>query len=246
MSGSDRRDGWAPIRFDRTTRKAAPLSDFLWTTADAAVGTVLLAHGSGAPMDSPFLERMAAALVGEGLNVARFEFPYMAERRKDGRRRPPPKAETLVDGYRARIEAVLADARAVGPLLIGGKSMGGRVSVMVGGLDLGPRVAGVVVYGYPFHPPGQPDALRLAPIEALRLPTLILQGERDEFGARAEIETYAIPAGVEIDWIEDGSHDFGPRGQSPATLKGNIAHAARATAAFAARLASAVPPPTGT
>ncbi|WP_407048414.1 alpha/beta family hydrolase [Methyloraptor flagellatus] len=213
------------------------MNDFLWTEAADPIGTMLLAHGSGAAMDSPFLEKLAAALAGEGLSVARFEFPYMALRRKDGRRRPPPKAETLVDGFRATIEAVLADPRCVGRLLIGGKSMGGRVSAMVGGTELPERVAGVVAYGYPFHPPGQPDELRLAPLEGLRLPALVLQGERDEFGARAEVEGYAIPSGVTIEYIEDGSHDFGPRGQSPATLKGNILHAAQLTATFLRRLA---------
>lgn len=211
------------------------MTDFLWTEAADPIGTMLLAHGSGAAMDSPFLEKLAAALAGEGLSVARFEFPYMALRRKDGRRRPPPKAETLVDGFRTTIETVLADPRCVGRLLIGGKSMGGRVSAMVGGTELPERVAGVVAYGYPFHPPGQPDELRLAPLEGLRLPALVLQGERDEFGARAEVEGYAIPDTVTIEYIEDGSHDFGPRGQSPATLKGNILHAAALTAAFLRR-----------
>ncbi|WP_083464090.1 alpha/beta family hydrolase [Prosthecomicrobium hirschii] len=216
------------------------MTDLLWTRPETAPrATLLLAHGAGAAMDSAFMTRLAEALAAEAIAVARFEFPYMAERRSTGRRRPPPKAETLVDAYRAAIEAVRAEAGSAAPLLIGGKSMGGRVAVMAAGPDVTDAVAGVVVFGYPFHPPADETNPRVAPLAAVGRPTLVLQGERDEFGDRAEVESYALGDAVTVTFVEDGSHDFGPRGSSPATLKGNIRFAAAETAAFAARLAGA-------
>jgi hypothetical protein len=214
------------------------LTDLIWSLPDGvAAATVLLAHGAGAPMDAPFMNRLAEALAAEGLAVARFEFGYMAARRTSGKKTPPPEAGKLVGEYRAAIDAVLAAPEAAGRILIGGKSMGGRVAAMTAGAPLDPRVAGVACFGYPFHPPGRPVDLRLAPLVEIRLPTLVLQGERDEFGNRAEVEGFGLQPPVEVVFVEDGSHDFGPRGSSPATLKGNILFAAAETARFARALA---------
>ncbi len=214
------------------------MTDFLWTRpAGPEIGTVLLAHGSGAPMDSPFLERMAKALADVGFAVARFEFAYMAKRRVEPKKPLPPAAEKLVAEYRYAIRQLLATEGLSQPLLIGGKSLGGRVAVMTGATeldapDLGP-IAGVVCFGYPFHPTGDPGKLRLAPLGDCKLPLLICQGDRDDFGNRTEVEDMDLPPAIKIVWIEDGSHDFGPRGQSAATLSGNITAAAEATAGFA-------------
>jgi predicted alpha/beta-hydrolase family hydrolase len=219
------------------------MTDFLWTRPDGPeIGTLLLAHGSGAAMDSPFLERMTKALVAEGLAVARFEFAYMAKRRIDGKKPLPPAAEKLVAEYRYAIRQLLETDEIVHPILIAGKSLGGRVAVMAGATDLaspdlGP-IAGVAVFGYPLHPTGTPEKLRLSPLIDCKLPLLIAQGDRDDFGNRAEFEALDLPPAIEIVWLEDGSHDFGPRGQSGATLSGNIAAAASAVAAFAKGFAS--------
>lgn len=210
------------------------IPDLLWTR-DATVApraSLLLAHGAGAPMDSSFMTRIAEALAAEGLAVARFEFGYMAKRRATGKKLPPPKAEKLIPEFRAAIVAALAHPDRVGPLVIGGKSMGGRVAAMTAGEALDPVVVGVGCLGYPFHGPGRPEEIRLAPLQNGLLPVLVLQGERDEFGSRAEVEALPVGERVAFEWIEDGSHDFGPRGASPATLKSNIAHAARALAGF--------------
>ncbi len=219
------------------------MTDLLWTHAPDPIATLVLAHGAGAAMDSAFMTRIAEALAAAGIAVVRFEFPYMAERRVTGRKRPPPAADTLVGAYRRAVEAVAAAPDAAGPLLIGGKSMGGRVAVMAAGGALDARVAGVVCLGYPFHPPGQGEAPRLPPLAAVRLPVLILQGERDEFGDRAEVEAYDLSTLISVVFVEDGSHDFGPRGASPATLKGNILFAAGEIAAFARRLAATASAP---
>ena len=209
------------------------MTDLLWTRDLGARATVLLAHGAGAPMDSSFMTRIADGLAARGLSVARFEFGYMAKRRTTGKKFPPPKAEKLIPEFQAAIAAALAAPERVGPVVIGGKSMGGRVAAMTAGEALDAAVAGVACLGYPFHGPGRPEEIRLTPLQNGLLPTLVLQGERDEFGSRAEVETLPVGERVRFEWIEDGSHDFGPRGSSPATLKSNIQHACDTLAAFA-------------
>ncbi|WP_187968805.1 alpha/beta family hydrolase [Aquibium microcysteis] len=182
-------------------------TDFILDGADGAPATVLLAHGAGAPMDAPAMTAIATALAGAGLRVARFEFAYMAARRS-GTRKPPPRAETLLPEYSAAIEALATP----GPLVIGGKSMGGRVASMLADeLFAARRIAGLLCLGYPFHPPGRPDRLRTAHLEAMATPALICQGTRDPFGTREEVVGYALSPSIDILWLEDGDHDLKPR-----------------------------------
>lgn len=181
---------------------------FLFTGPQDAPFTLLLAHGSGAPMDSPAMNAAASALAAEGLHVARFEFAYMAARRSEGSRRPPPKAETLIPEF----EAAVAALGAKGPLVIGGKSMGGRVASMAADRLHGKgRAAGLLCLGYPFHPPEKPAQLRTAHLMTLETPTLICQGTRDPFGMVDEVPGYGLPERIEILWLEDGDHDLKPR-----------------------------------
>jgi hypothetical protein len=169
--------------------------------------TILLAHGAGAPMDSASMNAASKALAGAGLRVARFEFGYMAARRS-GTRKPPPKAETLNPEYLAAVGTLAA----AGPLIIGGKSMGGRVASMVADeLFAASRIDGLLCLGYPFHPPAKPDQLRTKHLEALKTPALIVQGTRDEFGTRNEVAGYALSPPIEMLWLEDGDHDLKPR-----------------------------------
>ncbi|MGJ7038062.1 putative alpha/beta-hydrolase family hydrolase [Shinella sp. BE166] len=181
---------------------------FLFAGPDDAPTTLLLAHGSGAPMDSPAMTAAATALAAEGLRVARFEFSYMAARRNEGSRRPPPKAETLNPEF---LDAVAALA-AKGPLVIGGKSMGGRVASMVADdLFTEGRIAGLLCLGYPFHPPEKPAQLRTAHLMGLKTPALICQGTRDPFGTKEEVPGYGLPDTIRVLWLEDGDHDLKPR-----------------------------------
>jgi predicted alpha/beta-hydrolase family hydrolase len=123
-------------------------------------------------------------------------------------------------------------------VLIGGKSMGGRVASLVADeLHAAGSIVGLVCLGYPFHPPNKPAQLRTAHLERLACPALIVQGERDPFGGRAEVEGYALSAAIRLHWASDGDHDLGPRGASGFTRKGNLAAAADAVAAFARELA---------
>ncbi len=199
---------------------------------------VVLAHGAGAPMTSPFLETVTRLLVERDLRVSRFEFPYMAARRDEGKRRPPPKAERLIDPYQQIVETLSAKLPAGQALVIGGKSMGGRVASLIADECFAEgRIAGLVCLGYPFHPIGKPDQLRTAHLESLRCPALIVQGERDPFGNRAEVESYKLSPSIQIHWAADGDHDLGPRGGSGFTRSGNLAAAADAICAFSRALA---------
>lgn len=169
--------------------------------------TVLLAHGAGAPMDSASMTASAEALAAAGLRVVRFEFGYMAARRTGGRK-PPPRAETLNPEFRAAVSALGAE----GPLVIGGKSMGGRVASMIADeLYVEGKIVGLLCLGYPFHPPAKPEQLRTGHLEQLKAPTLICQGTRDEFGTREEVPGYRLSQAIEILWLEDGDHDLKPR-----------------------------------
>ncbi len=210
---------------------AAASTELLWTGPDRAAATLLLAHGAGAAMDSPFLSLISAMLAERDIRVARFEFAYMAARRRGGKRRPPPKAELLDGEMIAAARAVAADAK--GRLAIGGKSMGGRVASHVcDGLHHEGLVAGLVCLGYPFHPPKTPERLRVAHLAGLGTPALFVQGERDPFGSRAEVEALTLPASIRFHWAIDGDHDLGPRGGHGVTRRGNMEAAADAVAAF--------------
>jgi uncharacterized protein len=187
------------------------MPDILVTPAQAGKSTpttLLLAHGAGAPMDSPFLQAIAALMAARGLRVVRFEFIYMSARRTGGKRRPPPKAEALCDEYRLAVEKCRTD----GPLLIGGKSMGGRVASLIADELYGQkRIVGLVCLGYPFHPLKKPDRLRTAHLVELRCPTLIVQGEADPLGTRAEAKGYRLSPHIGLSWIDGADHDLAPK-----------------------------------
>jgi predicted alpha/beta-hydrolase family hydrolase len=180
------------------------------------------------------MNTMSAALAGVGFRVARFEFAYMAARR-EGLRKPPPKAELVMQEYRHAVDALAAS----GPLIIGGKSMGGRVASMVAdGLHAEGRVAGLLCLGYPFHPPGRPAQLRTAHLERLATPALICQGTRDVFGSRDEVAAYPLSERIELMWLEDGDHDLKPRKTvSGFTQADHMRAMALAAAAWAERIA---------
>lgn len=205
----------------------------LVTGPSAPATRYLFAHGAGAGRGTPFIETVANLLADRDIACFRFEFAYMAARRQSGSRKPPPKAERLTDEYRAAVAAVPKGA----PLMIGGKSMGGRVaSLLADELRAQGQIAGLVCLGYPFHPPKKPEQLRTAHLVDMRCPTLIVQGERDPFGPRSEVEAMSLSPAIRFAWAGDGDHDLGPRGGSGFTRKGNLASAADAIAAFAADL----------
>lgn len=204
------------------------------TAGDAKARTaLLLAPGAGAPMTSPWMERMAGLLADAELYVLRFDFAYMAARTETGTRKPPPRAEALVREYAAAVETALAPARAGQRLVIGGKSLGGRVASLAAQslFDRG-LVSGLVCLGYPFHPPNKPEQLRTQHLTSLTCPTLIVQGERDPFGGPSEVAGYDLAPAIGLHWATDGDHDLSPRKSSGATLEGNLAGAVGAIVRF--------------
>ncbi len=198
-----------PLRFDGT---------------DRAAETIVLAHGAGASMDSPFLEHFAGELGRRGLRVVRFEFPYMHARR-EGRRPPPDREPVLLDRWRAVLGALGAEH----PPVIGGKSLGGRMASLLAD-EVGAR--GLVCLGYPFHPPGKPQRLRTAHLASLSTPALVVQGTRDALGSRAEVGAYALSPAIRVHWIEDGDHSLRPRMRSGRSERQNLDEAVEAVAEF--------------
>ena len=194
---------------------------------------LLLAHGAGAAMDSPFLNTFIAMMSALGIATTRFEFEYMAARRLGPKRKPPPKAESLVQHYESAVKLVRGRMTPSQRLYIGGKSMGGRVASMAADrLFEAGLVSGLVCLGYPFHPPKTPDNLRTGHLGELICPALFVQGERDPLGNRAEVESMALSSHIALHWAPDGDHDLGPRGASGFTRRGNLEAAANAVTRF--------------
>lgn len=208
--------------------------DFMELGSKSSRATVLLAHGAGAPMESPGMTAIAEALAAEDFRVLRFEFAYMAARRTGGSRKPPPRADKLIPEYHAAIDALQSDC----PLIIGGKSMGGRVaSMMADELFEADQIAGLLCVGYPFHPPGKPQQLRTEHLKSLRTPTLICQGTRDQFGSIDEVSNYELSSSVELVWLEDGDHDLNPRKRvSGFTHEDHMKTMAQSVSAWAGRI----------
>jgi hypothetical protein len=199
-----------------------------WNGSRDAADLLVLAHGAGAPANTPFLESVAAGLAEAGIGVARFEFPYMRARRSGGRG-APDRAPVLRQAWLEVIARLGGGPR----LVIGGKSMGGRIAADVADLA-GAR--GLVCLGFPFHPPRQPAKLRSAALAKIRTPTLIVQGTRDLFGSREEVGGYSLSPAVRLCWIEDGDHSFAPRRSSGRTTQQNVALAIAEVVAFVRQL----------
>ena len=198
---------------------------FLFDGPQDAGDVVVLAHGAGAPMDSSFMEAFARGLASAGIRVARFEFPYMRARREGGKGRAPDREPVLRDSWKQAIGELGGGPR----LVIGGKSMGGRIASLVAD-EAGAR--GLLCLGYPFHPPGQPDRLRTRHLAALATPGLVLQGTRDPFGGREDVAGYALAPSIRVAWLEDGDHSWKPRVRSGETLEGHMARAIREASEF--------------
>ena len=197
---------------------------FLIDGPEDAVATLVLAHGAGGAMDTPFMNTFARAVADKGIRVVRFEFPYMRARREGKRTGAPDRQPVLLDSWRETVREV-----ATPNLFVGGKSLGGRMASMVAD-EIGAR--GLVCLGYPFHPPGKPERLRVEHLRSLRTPALILQGTRDPFGSREEVAGYGLAPTIRVEWVPDGDHSFRPRRNSGASENGNLVFAAERTTAF--------------
>lgn len=200
----------------------------LITGPKSAPLTVVLAHGAGAPMDTPFMTFFAEGLAKAGYRAVRFEFPYMAARRKTGAKKPPDRQPILLETWRS----VIAD---LGPekLVIGGKSMGGRMASLIADDT---NVQGLVCLGYPFYGAGRKDKPRTEHLLSLKTPTLMCQGERDPMGDRESVSELKLSHAIKVRWLPDGDHDLKPRRASGRTHEENLTDALDAVCEFLAAL----------
>jgi predicted alpha/beta-hydrolase family hydrolase len=201
--------------------------------SNTAPYTLILAHGAGQGMRSDFMQWFAHKLCGDGLLVVRFEFPYMQAMGTHGKRRPPNPQPQLLATWRTVIQRLQSAGGGRERLLIGGKSMGGRMASLLADEE---HVAGLVCLGYPFHAPGKPRQPRIAHLAELRTPTLICQGERDPFGRRDEVAGYRLSPAIRLHWLSDGEHSFKPRKASGVSETDNRSAAADAIREFAGSL----------
>ena len=204
------------------------MPELLFNGPSSSPWTLVLAHGAGAAMDSPFMEFFATHLAERGLRSVRFEFPYMADRRITGKKKPPNRLPLLRESW---LEVI--DQLNPRNLLLAGKSLGGRVASVVA--DETPA-QGLICLGYPFHPVGKPDNLRVDHLTTLRTPTLILQGERDALGNQNDVSAYPLNKSIQIRWMPDGDHSFKPRKASGRTAEQNWHEAVEAIVEFVDKL----------
>ena len=175
----------------------------LWNGPAKARLTVILAHGAGAPMDTPFMTFFAEGLAKKGIRVGRFEFPYMAAARQQGKRLPPDREPVLLDCWRA----VAGELKT--PFVIGGKSMGGRMASLIAD-EVG--ASALLCLGYPFvGGGGKENPKRTAHLAKLKTPALICQGTRDPMGNADFVSALPLSRKDHIFWAEDGDHDLSPR-----------------------------------
>jgi predicted alpha/beta-hydrolase family hydrolase len=178
--------------------------DFLIDGPEDSRRTFVFAHGAGGAMDGPFMNRVARGIAASEIRVVRFEFPYMSARRHGEKRGMPDRQPILLDCWRDVVRQLGGGEG----LVIGGKSLGGRMASMVAD-EL--AVAGLLCLGYPFHPPGQPTKLRTAHLETLKTRALIVQGTRDPFGTQEDVATVVLSPAIQVEWIAGGDHSLKPR-----------------------------------
>lgn len=181
----------------------------LYPAAAPARATLVLAHGAGADQRHRAMTTLARGIAAHGVDVLTFNFLYTEQHR-----RTPDRAPVLEQTWIAVVEATADTIPVSHRLVIGGKSMGGRMASMVlahpPATPAWARVSGLVLLGYPLHPPGKPEQPRTAHLPAIRVPIRLVHGTRDAFGAREEIAPVfqALPTRVDFDFIERGDHSF--------------------------------------
>lgn len=178
----------------------------VYGAAGNAGAALILAHGAGAGQQSAFMVSFAGALAALDLDVVTFNFLYTEQGRKI-----PDRAPVLEACYRAVISTVLTEVEGAGKgLFIGGKSMGGRMATQVAAADSTLPVAGLVLLGYPLHPPGRPDQRRDAHLPSIGRPALFVQGARDTFGTPEELQPVLdrIVPRPSLHVVEGGDHSF--------------------------------------
>ena len=197
--------------------------------------TFLFAHGAGAGADSAFMTEMSDAIADQDINVIRFNFPYMVRALAENKRRPPDRAPVLLNAFREAVSIVSEKEPKDRPLIIGGKSMGGRMATMLAA-ESPDQIEGICVFGYPFHAQGKPEKLRIEHFPMIKVPVILCQGTRDPFGMRAEIEPLDLGSNISLAWAETGNHDLKPLKASGLTQSDLIRTAAQTVSDLVSRL----------
>lgn len=178
--------------------------------ADKPVAALVLAHGAGAGQSSAWMVKAAQALADRDITCATFDFPYITAGRK-----VPDRAPALEAHWREVLHEAKAILKKV-PLFIGGKSMGGRISSHVAAQGV-EGVGGLIFFGYPLHPPGQPGKRRDAHLPEIKEPMLFIQGSADTFGNESELRAL-VPTlrNATLHIVPTGDHSFKVRGGAKA------------------------------
>src|SRR3989449_10019543 len=192
----------AELRF-AVGERAGEVSGLLLRPAGARL-LYVLAHGAGAGMRHPFLESISQRLAERSIAPLRYQFPYMEQRA----RRPDSPAVAA-----ATVRAAVMEAARVAPglpLVAGGKSFGGRMTSTAQAEAPLPGVRGLVFLGFPLHPPGRPGDSRAEHLARVRIPTLFLQGDRDEFAELSLLKPVVkrLGAGATLHLVEGGDHSL--------------------------------------
>jgi predicted alpha/beta-hydrolase family hydrolase len=198
----------------------------LFRSPAGAVATLILGHGAGAGQNSAFMVDFATRLAEHAVDVVTFNFLYT-----ERRRRLPDRTPSLENCYRAVIAAVIGQIPgAARALFIGGKSMGGRIATQVAAADQSLPLAGLVLLGYPLHPPGRPEARRDKHLPAVARPILFIQGSRDAFGAPDELRPLLdrMSPRPALHVVEGGDHSFKLPGRNRAAAQADVFRAVHA------------------
>jgi len=190
----------------------------------------IMAHGAGAPMDSDWMNDLTKNLTSREVQVIRFEFPYMVERRESGKKRPPNSKKVLLESWREVIQTV-RQSNPETPLFIGGKSMGGRIASLIAD-EPEFKIQGLIGLGFPFHAPGKEPGDRITHLLDLKTSTLIVQGTRDPMGTKEDSLSYPLSKAIQFCWLEDGDHSWKPRKKSGFDLQGHMEKASEAIINF--------------
>jgi predicted alpha/beta-hydrolase family hydrolase len=179
-----------------------------------------IAHGAGAGHNNPFLKRLCVKISEQRKHtIIPVTFSYMQEQEQSGKRRPPPRFNTLIPEYSDLIKHEQA-------CIVGGKSMGGRVATQLTELAM---VKAVICFGFPFYPAGKPEKNRLSFLSELQVPCLIIQGTRDQLGSYEWVNQQSLPNLVEIIWVEGADHDFKTLKKHGKTINNTISELATST-----------------
>ena len=221
----------SPSELKVSIETGAATTALVYPAADRSIhSTLILGHGAGAGQHSAFMVAVARALAALGADVVTFNFLYAEQKR-----RIPDRPAILEECYRSVIDKVRREVdSARTALFIGGKSMGGRIATQVAAADRDLAIAGLILLGYPLHPPGRPDQRRDKHLPSIRRPMLFVQGGRDSFGTPAELAPVlsSLDPKPALHVVDGGDHSFKLSRNDPAKQTAAFADIERAIVAW--------------